>query len=255
MLRNVKKIQKIMILGLGIALLPMVLALGTAICLPGSASATIVSVAEDIVANAVSVNIYAVGIGNVGTEAGNYMVKYSTAPTTLVSGFCIDPHYSNKAFSPYEVQSITEGSGFEAAAWVLSRGYSPALAAAAQVAVWELTWDSQYGRGFDLANGDFRLNSPLTTSFVTDVTNIYNAALTGRGAGFDQAPYAMLHSPANSGGTDYQDYIVANPFYTPPTGGSPAPIPASFVLLASGLLGLGLLGYKKKAVPVRREKN
>lgn len=37
--------------------------------------------------------------------------------------------------------------------------------------------------------------------------------------------------------------------------GNAVPIPASFVLLASGLLGLGMLGYKKKAVLVRREKN
>jgi len=211
------------------------------------ASATILSVAEDSVANSVSVNIYAVGIGNVGTEAGNYMIKYETAPTTLVSGFCIDPHYSSDLFTPYEVKSIAEGSGFEAAAWVLSQNYSTALAGAAQVAVWELTWDYQNNRVFDLASGDFRLNSPTTTAFVTDVTTIYHAALAGMGANFNQSEFVILHSPPASGGTDYQDYVVPNPVHTP--------IPASALLLASGLLGLGLLGYRKKAVPVRQEKN
>lgn len=209
------------------------------------ASATVVSVAEDSVANSIGVNIYAVGIGNVNTEAGNYMVKYSTAPTTLVSGFCIDPHYSSSNFTSYEVQSIAEGSGFEAAAWVLSQNYSTTLAPAAQVAVWELTWDYQYGRGFSLSTGDFRLNSPTTATFVSDVTTIYNAALTGIAGGFDQSKYVILHSPASSGGTDYQDYVVPNPAH--------APLPASLVLLASGLLAIGLLGLKRKAVKVRKD--
>lgn len=214
--------------------------------LPASmASATIVSVAEDSVLNGVSVTIYLPTTGgNVGTTAGNYMIKYATAPTTLVSGFCIDPHYSNSSFSPYEVQAIPDGSGFEAAAWVLSQGYSPALAPAAQVAVWELTWDYQYDRPFNLSDGDFRLSSPTDTTFVTNVTNIYNAALAGIEAGFDQSRYAILHSPATSGATDVQDYIVPNPAHTP--------VPASVLLLGSGLVGLGLLGYRKRQDQAKR---
>jgi hypothetical protein len=206
----------------------------------GMASATIVSVAENSVANGVSVKIYVPGIGpDIGTTAGNYMIKYETAPTTLVSGFCIDPHYSEATFTPYEVQSISEGSGFEAAAWILSQGYSAALAGAAQVAVWELTWDKQYGRAFDLSAGDFRLNSPTSSTnptFIANVTAIYTAALAGMGGGFDQSAYVILHSPATAGATDYQDYVVPNPF--------PTPVPASVLLLGSGLLGL--LGLRRR---------
>lgn len=245
MRKIVKKMKKVLFLSLGIEMLLMVLALGTVICLPVMASATVVSVAEVSVANPLAVNIYAVGFNNVDTQAGYIMVKYATAPATLVSVFCIDPHYSTTDFTPYEVQSIPEGSGFEAAAWVLNQGYPAASAAAAQVAVWELTWDYQYGRAFNLSDGDFRLNTPNDAAFVASVTTIYNDALAGQGAGFNQSPYVILHSPAILGGVDYQDYIVPNP----------VPIPASFLLLASGLLGLGLLGYKKKAVPVRREKD
>jgi len=217
----------------------MVLWVGVA----GRAWANTVYVAEVEVANPLSVNIYAVGIGDVGTEAGNYMIKYQTDPNTLVSGFCIDPHYSSDLFNPYLVQSIPKGSGFEAAAWILAQNYSPALAPAAQVAVWELTWDYQYGRAFSLTTGDFRLNTPdpVTSQLAMDVTAIYNAALDGIGPGstFDSSRYVTLHSPVTAGATDYQDYVMPNP--------NPTPVPATAVLLGTGLLGLGLLSRRKKA--------
>ena len=178
--------------------------------------------------------------GWVTVYAGNYTISYSTAPDIIIKGYCVDPHdtYTKGAYTAYDLQPIVKGSGFEAAAWVLSQGYGATLAAAAQVAVWELVWDWAQNRPFDLASGDSRVQNP-TPSFVSEVETIYGAALAGIGPNFDASRYVLAANPVPGGTTNYQDFVVPNP--------NPTPLPATILLLGSGLLGLVVLRRRKKA--------
>ena len=198
------------------------------------ASADTVSLAYQGVQNSATVGIDGAYTGDV--LAGNYTVTYSTEPATLVYGYCVDPQIisAQGAYQTYNLQSIPEGSPFEAAAWILSQGYAPALAPAAQVAVWELTWDGLDGP--DLNSGDFRLTNPNPTAsptpqLVTDAIDIYTAALAGMGANFDQSKLVLATNAS------YQNFVLTPPGHVP--------VPPSVLLMGSGLLGLALLGFRR----------
>jgi hypothetical protein len=189
------------------------------------------------VTNDIVTNIYAPGFGNIGVHTGNYIVSVRNPSGSgndyiQYSGYCVEPTNSSSSPKVYELLPIAEGSAFEAAAWILSQGYTT-QAAAAQVAVWELTWDTALGNPYDLSADNFRLNSGVSA---TDVKTIYDAAIAHMGAGFDQSGYVIAHNPVGSiGWVESQDYIIPNP----------VPVPPSVLLLASGLLGLLGLRWRR----------
>ncbi len=211
-------------------------------CLAGVAMAnTLVDLDFVRVDNAATASVYADGLGNQNLLAGNYILNVRTPsgsgnPFVEVSSYCVEPTWAPTSPQVYELFPITSGS-LKAVAWILSQDYTT-LAPAAQAAAWELAWDWCNGNTYDLDSGYFRLYSGVDAD---DVKTIFDAALAAVGAGFDASGYVLFHSPL--GGATWenpQDYIGRNP----------VPIPPSALLMGSGLLGIGLLGWRRKAKEV-----
>lgn len=123
------------------------------------------------------------------------------------------------------IVKTTTGSAYQAIAWILNQQSSQAWdAAAAQVAVWELAWDYSVGSSFSLTSANFSLSSPDPNSaFGGEVKTIYNAALTGMlDPNFDPSKYVLAEN------SSYQGYVIPNPVL----------VPATVLLLGSGLVGL-----------------
>jgi len=212
----------------------MVLALGAVICLPGVASANTIYLAFDTVANGEFTTIVTPtsGPGGQSVATGNYEVYLSTSstgtPSVLVSGYCFSPQPANTSFTAYNLVPITT-TAQEEAAWIVSQGFgggtipgaSPTAtyAEAAQIAVWEL-----------IGWSDFSLVSPTDTALTNEVSAIQSAALTAVTGGFNGSGYELAESVNNQ----YQDFIV------------PAPLPPTALLLGTGLLGMALLGFRRK---------
>ncbi len=169
---------------------------------------------------------------------GNYTFSYTTAPSTVIYGYCVDIQDSPTSNpTSYVLQPITAGTPYAAAAWILSQGFSGTQAQEAQAAVWELVWD--YGASpsnpYSLTSGNFQLtgmsgmNATDFAAFTTGVGTIYADALAALPT-FDPSGFVLVHSD------DYQDFV------------GPVPVPPSALLLGAGLLGLVGLGWRRRKV-------
>lgn len=217
----------------------LVMTLAVCLMLPGMAMAyPTVDLYEVDVVNQATANIYVPAPYNtyLNVYASNYIIAVSNPsgsgnPYIQYTSYCVEPAESSKTTQVYELLPIAQGTPFAAAAWILSKNYT-SLAPAAQTAVWELTWDLAKGNSYDLAADNFRLTPGGINA--ADVATIYNAAVA---ANFNPSGYVIAHSPVGSiGWAAPQDYILKNP----------VPLPPSALLLGSGLLGIGLLRFRRK---------
>jgi len=179
------------------------------------------------------VNIYAGDFGNTGVYAGNLQIQFydGSGPTFL--GFCVEPRYPSNGFATYNLSPIDPTSRYAAAAWVLDQYHAgEAVSTAAQIAVWELVWDTS----LNWDDGTFKLLGTTENydALKLQATTIYNAALGATITGSLLSKYML----ASDGvfGAGYQDFVVQ----------TPAPIPAAVWLLGSGLIGLAVIRRRMK---------
>jgi hypothetical protein len=199
------------------------------------------------VQNNTNTNIYAVGIGTVTTETGNYILDIQGWGS--VSGYCVEPKYSSGNYLTYALVPVPDMGtfsgatseflqGYQAAAWVRSQNYTDGNAAAAQTAVWELTWDYAHGNSYNLTTGNFHYNSGLSTAQYAEVSTIYYAALDAVDDGFTGAGYFVALNPTTENPalswSGNQDYII------------PTPLPGAMLLLGAGMLRLVSYGRRRK---------
>jgi hypothetical protein len=204
------------------------------ICAVGTAGASTVQLKFDSVVPPTGVNIHADGLGDVNTQAGNYVVEIQGIGQLY--GYCVDPSYANSNWSEYNLLAISNADPkYLAAAYILNKGYAGIQATEAQVAVWELVWD--WGPTPDLTSGNFILNSGLTAAEVTAVGNIITDALANY-ASFDASGYRLAVSPSSGPffGVNYQDFVVRA-----------VPEPLTLLLVGSGLIPFIRLRKKRSS--------
>lgn len=216
-----------------LAKMVMVLALVAVIFLPGMASAdTSVSLAyQGVSSDATTYIIETLSPPYTGgVHTGNYTISYSTAPSTIINGYCVDVQESASigTYAPYTLKPIAQNSAFAAVAWILNQHYTGTQTQEGQVAAWELAWDYANNNSFSLTTGNFQLTNPSPDSaFGSAVESIYDDALAALPT-FNPSGYVLAYSP------QYQDFVVPNPNANP----NPVPAPGTFILLGSGLMGI-----------------
>lgn len=177
-------------------------------------------------------NVTITGFGSVGVLAGMYNFSITGGSFDgSYKGFCVDPAYAPTVPASYAVIAVTDGSRYEAAAYLLGTYYNQtssdnAMAAKVQLAIWELVFDFN---SYSLTSGNFK----YTGSYQSDVGSLVAEASTAANNGDYSAGYYLAVSPP----TGYynqnpQDYI----FKTPEAG--------SLMLLGTGLIAL--FGLRRK---------
>jgi len=186
-----------------------------------------------------------------GVYAGRYKLEVKVPPdyneANPVSGYCIDPTLSTSIFTDYKLVGIPDGSGYEAAAYLLSQLYFGDQATDAQVAVWELTWDYEKGNPFSLTEGNLQVTGGLTDDQKAEVKAMYDEALAAIALGWDQTNYVLALNPTDEALGQWeaaQDYVIGSPVpYN-----TVVPLPGALVLLGAGLVRLAAYSRKRRAV-------
>jgi hypothetical protein len=167
------------------------------------------------------------GMYNFTVQDGDYAGSYK--------GFCVDPAFSAQIGSPYAgvIVPVTDGSRYEAAAYLLAKYYNQtisgaSMAAKVQLAVWELVWD--FGGTYNLAAGNFQ-----TAAYATEVNALITEA-TGALASFTPIGFYVAAAPPEGEyfGRFQQDFI----FQTAE--------PGTLLLLGFGLIGLAGFSTRRK---------
>jgi hypothetical protein len=162
-----------------------------------------------------------------GAYAGMYNFAISDGSglyTGSYKGYCVEPAIASSSFTA-TIIAVTEGSRYEAAAYLLGKYYDTTStiankAAQVQMAVWELVWD--FGGTYNLANGTFQ-----TSTYTSEVNALITEAVAAL-PGFTPSGYYVAQAPAGAFGSAPQDFI----FKTPE--------PGVLTLLGLGLVALGI---------------
>jgi hypothetical protein len=174
---------------------------------------------------------------NVGVSAGMFVLDYRdandpSAPWEQFLSFCLSPDVWLMPFdNPYTVHSLS-ASPYSAKAdliaefWGRYRGSitNDVTAAAFQVGLWELAFDS----GADLNAGSFRL---ATSEDVLNTAQYWLSSLDGTGP----RASGLIVLVDKAGGYDRQDLITQ------------IPEPGTLALIGFGLAGLGLARRRARA--------
>jgi hypothetical protein len=177
--------------------------------------------------------------GNVEVAAGMFVLDYRdandpSAPWEQFLSFCLSPDVWLMPFdNPYTVHSLSASSspyrakaGLIAEFWGRYRGSvtNDVTAAAFQVGLWELAFDS----GKNLSAGSFRL---ATSGDVFDTAQTWLSSLDGKGP----RASGLIVLVDKAGGPDRQDLITQ------------IPEPGTLALIGFGLAGLGLARRRARA--------
>jgi hypothetical protein len=168
-----------------------------------------------------------------GAYAGMYNFAISDGSglyTGSYKGYCVEPAIASSSFTA-TIIAVTEGSRYEAAAYLLGKYYDTTStiankAAQVQMAVWALVWD--FGGTYNLANGTFQ-----TSTYTSEVNALITEAVAAL-PGFTPSGYYVAQAPAGAFGSAPQDFI----FKTPE--------PGVLTLLGLGLVALGITRRRTK---------
>ena len=168
--------------------------------------------------------MYNFNILGTGTYAGSY------------KGFCVDPQFESPVFYA-DIIAITDGSRYEAAAYLMGKYYGTTIynnqkAAQVQLAIWELVWD--FGGSYNLAVGNFQ-----TAAYTTEVNALISEA-TGALPSFTPSGYYVVASPpgghlGDSFNQPVQDFMFRQ-----------VPEPTTVLLLGLGMIGVAGIRRKMK---------
>jgi len=173
-----------------------------------------------------------------GVEAGMYNFSVLDGiHAGAYKGFCVDPAFSAPDSTPYAgvIVPVTDGSRYEAAAYLYGKYYNDTVvnatkAAQVQLAIWELVWDFTTPTGYNLADGAFQ-----TGAYITEVNALILEA-TGALGSFTPSGFYVAAAPPEGEyfGKYEQDFI----FQTPE--------PSILLLLGFGLIGLAGFSTRRK---------